>query len=107
MMKFKIGDIVKQGDNIAKVVGIDSEYYYILFENSELNQNSYYADTGYNYSELYGFSDVSYTNNDDLNKSNGFKFDNVKRATIPDTKIGRNLYKNQILKIQKGLIYLK
>jgi len=111
-MKFKIGDVVKKGDDIGRVVGIDSECYFILFENHYLNQNSYYVDTGRNYSAGYtGYTgddkELIYENEDDLNRSCGFVFEAIKRATIPDTKIGRRLYKNRILKIQKGLIYLK
>ena len=95
MKKFKIGDTVKKDEDIGRVVGIDSECYFILFEDNELNQNTYYADTGGNYSELYDFSEADYTNDDELNISWGFKFHKVKRVTIPDSKLARNIYKNR------------
>ena len=108
MTRFKIGNIVKRDEDIGRVVGIDSEFYFILFEDNELNQNTYYSNTGRNYSEGYArLEKLIYDSEDDLNRSCGYLYEDIKLATIPDTKIGRKLYKNRILKIEKGLIYLK
>jgi hypothetical protein len=43
-------------------------------------------------------------NNGELNAYTEIDLD---KATIPDSKLARNLYKNRIKKIEGGLIYLK
>ena len=86
-MKFKIGDRVRvlNGDLILK---IQRDYINNIYNIIKINIES----------DAYWL---------DLGSSLCFYGDELELAIIHDSKLARNLYKNQIYKIENGKIYLK
>ena len=94
MSKFKVGDRVLLREDSSFVEDDFPEYANPLGVQGTINRNNLreglYIRVVWDNGEINSYTDID-----------------LDRATIPDSKLARNLYKNKIDKIEDGKIYLK
>ena len=104
---FKLKDRVSINGNKAKIVGLEGDFeIYVLYDDTRLN-DKWYREGGENYNDTQSIGAIKYTSDDDLNISRyaDIRHDDIKSLFVPDTKLARRLYKNQITRIENGKIY--